>query len=127
MFQNMTDSVDDDYIKNSKLKLVLKEMFKKNNIIIYIITFLVSSISIKSEIAPFGLAILAACMGTTIPVFMVCIISGISTLIFHGVDGFSSFFYIVLLFFLMNFMFKPKVSLEERNEILMVGRKSILG
>lgn len=123
MFQNMTDSVDDNYIKNSKLKLVLKEMFKKNNIIIYILTFLVSSISIKSEIAPFGLAILAACMGTTIPVFMVCIISGISTLIFHGIDGFSSFFYIVLLFFLMNFMFKPKVSLEERNEILMVGGK----
>lgn len=123
MFQNMVDSVDKDYIKNSKLKLILKEMFKKNNIIIYILTFLVSSISIKSEIAPFGLAILAACMGTTVPVFMVYIVAGISTLFFHGIDGFSSFFYIVLLFFLMNFMFKPKISLEDRNEILMVGGK----
>lgn len=120
MFQNITERIDED---ENKIKLVLREMLKKENILICLLTFLVSSVSINTEIIPFGLAILAACMGTTVPVFMVFIVAMISTIIFHGVDGFSTFFYTTILFFLMNFMFKPKVSMEERNEIVLVGGK----
>ena len=120
MFQNITEKIDED---ENKIKLVLKEILKKENILICLLTFLVSSVSINTEIIPFGLAILAACMGTTVPVFMVFIIAMVSTIIFHGVDGFSTFFYTTILFFLMNFMFKPKVSMEERNEIVLVGGK----
>lgn len=123
MFQNVTERIGEDYLRESKIKLVLKEMLKRENIIICILTFLVSSISINTEIIPFGLAILAACMGSTVPVFIVAIVAMISTIIFHGISGFSTFFYTTLLFFLMNFIFKPKVSTEERNEILLVGGK----
>lgn len=123
MFQSVTERVDDNLYEENKINLVLKEIFKKENILIYLLTFLLSSISISTEIIPFGLAILAACMGSTVPVFMVFIVAMISTIIFHGATGFSTFFYISLLFFLINFMFKPKVSVEDRNEILLVGGK----
>ena len=123
MFQNVTERAEEELFEQGKLKLILKEMLKRENILICILTFLVSSISINTEIIPFGLAILAACMGTTVPVFMVFAIAMISTFIFHGSTGFSTFFYTSLLFFLMNVMFKPKVSTEERNEILLVGGK----
>ena len=123
MFQNVTERIDDDYCEKSKFQLILKEFLKKENILICILTFLVSSISINTEIIPFGLAILAACMGSTVPVFMVFIVAMISTIIFHGMSGFATFFYTSLLFFLMNFIFKPKISTEDRNEILLVGGK----
>ena len=123
MFQNVTERIEEETFHQSRIKLILKEMLKRENILICILTFLVSSISINTEIIPFGLAILAACMGTTVPVFMVFIVAMISTAIFHGMTGFSTFFYTSLLFFLMNVIFKPKVSTEERNEILLVGGK----
>ena len=123
MFQNVTEGINDRVCEENRINLILKEMFKKSNIIIYILTFLVSSVSISTEIIPFGLAILAACMGSTVPVFMVFITSMISTIIFHGSMGFTTYIYISIIFFLMNFMFKPKVAIEERNEILLVGGK----
>jgi stage II sporulation protein E len=102
---------------------MLKEMFKFHNCIIYILTFLVSIVQIKNEILPFGLAILAACMGSTVPIFMVYLTSFISTGIFHGLSGLASFFYTSLIFFLLVFMFKPKVSLDDRNEVFKVGSR----
>ena len=123
MFQNATEKVEDEKLYKNRIKLVLKEILKKENLFICILTFLVSSIAIKSKVIPFGLAILAACMGTTVPVFMVFIVAMISTAIFHGTSGFFTFFYISILFFLLNIVFKPKVSTEERNEIILVGGK----
>ena len=80
-------------------------------------------VSIKNEIIPFGLAILAACMGGTVPIFMVYIVSFISTWIFHGGDGLATFFGTSIIFFVLIFIFKPNVSLDERNEVLKVGTR----
>lgn len=130
MFQNITENANskmrrDDFVgqEENKINLILKEMFSFNNCIIYLLTFLVSMVSIKHEILPFGLAILAACMGGTVPIFMVYIVSLISTGIFHGGSGLASYFYTSLIFFLLVFVFKPKVSLEDRNEVFKVGSR----
>ncbi len=124
MYQNVSDNtVDDDSLKENKINLLLKELFKPHNIIIYIITFLVSMVEIRNEILPFGLAIVAACMGSTIPIFMVYVVSIISVAIFHGMAGCSSYFYTSLIFFLLIFMFKPKVFDYDRNEVFKVGTR----
>jgi len=123
MFQNISENanqINDDFREN-KVNLMLKEIFKPHNCLIYIITFLVSMVEIKNEILPFGLAILAACMGSTVPLFMVYIVSFISTLIFQGTAGLASYFYTSIIFFLLVFVFKPKISLDDRNEIFKVG------
>jgi hypothetical protein len=105
---------------------MLKEMFKPHNCIIYILTFLVSMVEIQNEVLPFGLSILAACMGSTVPLFMVYIVSFISTAIFHGTAGLATYFYTSIIFFLLVFFFKPKVILEDRNEIFKVGSRIFL-
>ncbi len=127
MFQNISENLNNqdisDDIQENRINLILKELFKPHNCIIYILTFLVSMVEIKNEILPFGLAILAACIGSTVPVFMVYIISIVSTAIFHGGSGLASYFYTSLIFFLLNFMFKPKISLDNRNEVFKVGSR----
>ncbi|MCI8309848.1 MAG: hypothetical protein HFJ45_06710 [Clostridia bacterium] len=129
MFQNISENMNNQIRDNNyeqeenKINLMLKEIFKPHNCIIYLLTFLVSMASIKREILPFGLAILAACMGSTVPIFMVYLVSGVSIAIFHGIDGFASYFYTSLIFFLLVFVFKPKVSLYDRNEIFKVGSR----
>lgn len=122
MFQNVSNSrIDINNDEKKNFTLVLKELFTVHNIIIYILTFLVSMVSIKNEIIPFGLAIMAACMGGTVPIFIVYIVSFISTWIFHGLDGLASFLGTSIIFFILIFVFKPKVSTDDRNEILKVG------
>ena len=124
MFQNVSNSrIDINKEDNKKVSLILKELFTVHNLVIYILTFLFSMVSIKNEIIPFGLAILAACMGGTVPIFMVYIVSFISTWIFHGGDGLATFFGTSIIFFVLIFIFKPKVSLGERNEVLKVGTR----
>lgn len=128
MFQNVSVNTgnqikNEENISDNKINLMLKEMFKPQNCFIYLIAFLVSMVQIKNEILPFGLAILAACMGSTVPIFMVYVVSFISTGIFCGAEGLASFFYTSIIFFLLVFMFKPKVSLDDRNEIFKVGTR----
>ena len=105
------------------IKNLTKEIFKVQNIVIYILSFFISMVSIRNEVLPFGLAIIAACLGTEIPIFMVFCFSGISTLIFQGVNGFGVFFFTSLIYFLSIIISKPKYSLEERNEIVKTGGK----
>ena len=129
MFQNISE--DDSYnnideVEENRINLLLKELFKPRNCIIYILTFLLSMIEIKNEILPFGLAIIGACLGSTIPIFMVYVVSMISVLIFHGDGGFSSYFYTSLIFFLLVIVFKPKISIDDRNEIFKVGTRLFL-
>ena len=81
MFQNISKEVNEgknNFINLKSLKVICGDIFKYQNIIIYILAFLVSGVSIKGEIAPFGLAILAACLGTTVPIIGVFVTSIIS-------------------------------------------------
>ena len=126
MFQNISnDSTinSDSEIEENRINILFKELFKPHNCIIYILTFLVSIVEIKNQILPFGLAIVAACLGSTIPIFMVYVVSILSVIIFHGGAGFASYFYTSLIFFLLIFVFKPKISVDDRNEVFKVGTR----
>jgi len=125
MSQNISNSTFeyDDEIRENRINLLFKEIFKPRNCIIYILTFLLSMVEIKSDIFPFGIAIVAACLGGTIPIFMVYIVSLISVAIFHSGAGFQNYFYISLIFFLLLFIFKPKISTDDRNEVFKVGTR----
>ena len=129
MFQNVTNNVaqeDDDEIRENRINLLLKELFSPKNWLIYILTFLLSMIKIKTGVLPFGLAIVGACLGSTIPIFMVYIISIISVAVFHGGSDLADYFYTSLIFFATLIMFKPKISTDDRNEVFKVGTKLFL-
>lgn len=127
MFQNVSSNrVSSNIKEENKINLVLKELFKPHNCVIYILTILVSMVSIKREIIPFGLAILAACMGGTVPIFMVYIASLAATALSSGMAGVTTYFCTSAIFFVLIFMFKPKISLDDRNEVLKVGSRLFL-
>ena len=113
MFQNITESVEEqESIKISKTNLILKELLKVQNVIIFVLTLLVSTLSIEEEIAPFGLAMVAATLSSGVPVFGVLVAATIGTLAGNGVSAFLNFVLSAIIYFALVLIFKPKVAVE---------------
>ena len=125
MFQNIADveSEQEKVSSSSNIKLRLKEIFKYQNVIIYILTFLMSTLSIKNDIFPFGLAMVAACVGETLPIIGVFLMALIGTCIGGGVNALGNFVLTLVVYFLLVLLFRAKVAVEERNEVVKTGGK----
>lgn len=94
MFQNIADTGAFEEVneeQDSNIKYRLMQIFKVQNVIIYVLTLLMSTLSVKNEIMPFGLAMLAACVGESIPIVGVFAMAIIGTAIKAGVKGVINF------------------------------------
>jgi stage II sporulation protein E len=126
MFQNIVDEVEENSNNRGnsiKIKEILKEIFKYQNVIIYILTFFLSMLCFKKNIMTFALSILAACLSSTIPIIGVLIVSSIGVVVSSGFESLGVYLLTVLIYFLLVFLFKPKIAMEERNEILKTGSR----
>lgn len=126
MFQNVADienQKENIEGKNDEIIYRLKEIFRYQNIIIYVLTFLLSTLSIKGEVVPFGLAMVAACVGESVPLIGVFISATIGTLIGNGLASTGNFFITIAVYFAFVLLFRGKVAVEERNEIVKTGGK----
>lgn len=108
---------------SSSLQYRLKEIFKYQNVIIYVLTLLMSTLSIKGEIVPFGLAMVAACVGESVPLIAVYIMSIIGTAIGSGATGIGNFIVTSIVYFLLVLIFRTKIAVEDRNEEVKTGGK----
>ena len=127
MFQNIAEGTmqnENESLKtNTKVLLILKELFKPQNVIAYVLTFLVSMINIKGAYIPLGLAMVAAALGSTIPVAIVYICGLVGTGIAFGSGNLASFFWISITYYILLALFKPKVCVDERNEVYKTGSR----
>ena len=126
MFQNVADienQKENIEGKNDEIIYRLKEIFRYQNIIIYVLTFLLSTLSIKGEVVPFGLAMVAACVGESVPLIGVFISATIGTLIGNGLASTGNFLITIAVYFAFVLLFRGKVAVEERNEIVKTGGK----
>ena len=126
MFQNIADMGSEQESINNKtndIKYRLKEIFKYQNVIIYILTLLLSTLTIKNQIMPFGLAMVAACIGETVPIIGVFIMALIGTAISMQKSAVSNFIVTSIIYFILVLFFKAKVAVEERNEVVKTGGK----
>ena len=127
MFQNVADmeNHNEEVREESSSNVIyrLKEIFKYQNVIIYILTFLVSTLSIKENIAPFGLAMVAGCVGETVPIIGVFIMALIGTCVGNGLASLQNFVFTSIIYFVLVLLFRAKVAVEERNEIIKTGGK----
>lgn len=127
MFQNIAEetmqNVNENVKNNSKFIKICKELFKIQNIVIYVLTFLVSMITVKDVYIPLGIAMVAACLGSTVPIFLVYISSLLGTAISLGSGEFANVFWLSIVYFVLIMLFKPKVCVEERNEIYKTGSR----
>ena len=71
MFQNINNNeVEDTIVEeiDTNNKKSNQRMFTKQNIVLYMIAFMISTVGFGTELAPFAIAILASCLSSNIPV-----------------------------------------------------------
>ncbi|MBR2705009.1 MAG: SpoIIE family protein phosphatase [Clostridia bacterium] len=111
------------------VKDLLLKLFSVRNIIIYVISFLVSMVSFGGDsslgIAPFSLSIVAASASCGIPISIVYLSTILGSFIGLGPDATGSYFIISIVFFITLFIFKARKQ-EEVNEKAMFGKNIIL-
>lgn len=120
MFQNI-----EGYTMQGKEKETVNkwsEIIKRNNIIMYIISFMLSLVGIGGEFSLFSISILGACFSSSIPLLGVIIVTLIGNIIKFGAGGGLEYFLTSLVFFISIFIFKPKYNEDERNEKIKVSK-----
>ena len=131
MFQNIsrdfTEDIKEDVKQNKKesIKQIIKRLFAKQNIILYIVTFMVSMVGLSSNnlvfsIVPFGLALLAAAFSNGKPIGIMYVISLLGTFIKFGINNFVTYVVTSLVFFVFVLIIRPRLQ-EGTNEIRRVG------
>lgn len=123
MFQNITDnSQNDENEKTSiKRKIDIRSLLNINDIVIYILSFMISTVSFNSEFAPFGLAIFAAACSNKLALGFIYIMVVLGTLIKFGISGLGMFLITSIILIAMILIFRP-IEEDDRNEVLPVGK-----
>ncbi|MCI9435352.1 MAG: hypothetical protein HFI86_08830, partial [Bacilli bacterium] len=109
--------------KENKLKNFIKTNCTKQKLIVYLITFMLSTIQGSNIIAPFAIAIFAACCSNKVPLVLVYACTILGTAI--GVGGQATLTYLLtsLLFITMVMFARPKVQKAEyENEKMRLGK-----
>jgi len=112
--------------KALRIKQVLGEVFKVNNIVLYILALLISGNSIIFEHVLLGVAFVASCISTSIPLIGVVICTIIGTIIGHGVFDTITLIAIMLILFVISSIFKPKVAVIDKNEGIKLGSRLVI-
>lgn len=131
MFQNISKESEQEFNeeikvnKKEEVKEIFKKLFTKQNIILYIITFMVSMVNISSDnvmfsITPFGIAIIVAALSSNMPVGIMYAISLISTFIKFGPNSLLTYILTTLVFFVTILIKRPKIQ-DEVNEQKRLG------
>ena len=124
MFQNIQEEVEASTKEETKTKRnILTNVLSKKYILLYIVTFMVSTIGLGQTVSPFALAMVVAIISNEIPIVAVLVISLIGNII--GCGGSSILYYVItlLIFFASFFVVEPKYNDENRNEKIKLGSR----
>lgn len=131
MFQNIARDYAEDQFEDVKLnkkdnmKNIVKRLFAKQNLILYLITFMVSMVGFSSNnlifsIVPFGLALIAAAFSNGQAIGIMYILSLIGTFLRFGTNNLLTYIATSLAFFVLVLIVRPKVQ-EDVNEKRRIG------
>lgn len=126
MFQNISaedrpeENKDVEFHKESKMKMIVKEIFTKQNILLYIISFMLSIVNCGIGVSPFGFAIFAAACSNGIPAGIIYVITLVGAFISFGTSGLLTYVLASLLLIAMVLVFRPTYQ-EEVNEKRKLG------
>ena len=124
MFQNIQeDRTDRTKEETGKKKNILTNAISKKYILLYIITFMVSTIGLGQAVSPCSLAIVAAVGANEIPIIITLVLSLIGNIIGCGPSSILIYIITILLFFVSFFVKEPKYNEESRNEKIKFGRR----
>ena len=125
MFQNLneTEKTKENYAKS---KNILANVISKKYIILYIITFMISTINMGYNLSPFSIAIVTAAIANEIPIIAIMILASLGNVI--GAGGFSllNFIFTFLVFFVTLLLKEPKYNDQTRNEKVFLSKRIFL-
>ena len=129
MLQNISKELDYNNAEEVKNKNdfaeIAKKIFTKQNIAIYLITFLISMVGLGEDnlIAPFGIAFTAACISNGMPLAIVFISSIIGTTMKFGFNGLLMYVVAALIVLLFSVIAKTKRIYDDANEKIRLGAR----
>ena len=120
MFQNISkediDNQNQDIKvhKKENMREVFKRLFAKQNIVLYIISFMISMVGLSSEnvifsIVPFGLSFIAAALSNGQAIGIMYVLSLLGTFLKFGLNSFLTYFITSLVFFALVLIVRPKL------------------
>ena len=128
MFQNLNESTidlnDKSNVENEeKNKLnIFSKVFSKENLVIYIVAFMLSFVSLGGEFSIFSISMLGACLAFSIPALGILVVSLLGNLLKFGVGGAVEYLLTALVMIATLFIIKPRYNEQERNEKIKIGK-----
>ena len=128
MFQNLNEDTIDLNSKNDlrneeKNKFnILGNVFSKENLVIYIVSFMLSFISLGGDFSIFSISLLGACLAFSIPALGIVVTSLLGNLIKFGTGGAVEYLLTALVMIATLFIIKPRYNEQERNEKIKIGK-----
>lgn len=107
--------------KNNTSKEILKNLISVKNIIIYIISIMISTIGMGQEVSPFSIAIVGASLAGGIPAILVVITGLIGNIIGVGTIGALNYILIILMLLISMCVKPPKESDQYKNEQIQIA------
>lgn len=124
MFQNIQEEKQDiTKEETTKKRNILTNAISKKYILLYIITLMVSTISLGQTLSPASLAMVVAVGANEIPIIIVLLLGLIGNIIGCGWSSILSYIITVLIFFASFFIREPKYNEESRNEKIKLGKR----
>lgn len=121
MFQNINET--ETTKEESRKKGILANAISKKYILLYIVTMMISMVSMGYSVSPFSLAIVAASIANEIPVVFILLLATIGNIIGTGISGVLSFIITILIFFASFLIKEPKYNDSSRNEKVMLAKR----
>lgn len=131
MFQNINEDTIDlnkNNARDNKEKInIFTNVFNKKYIILYLVSFMLSLVSLNGEFSIFSISILGACLSFSIPALGIVLVSLVGNLIKFGINGILGYFLTSLIMIMSIFIIKPYVNENERNEKIKLGKNVFIG
>ena len=107
--------------KNSAIMKSLKNLANINNVIIYIISFMVSTIGMGQEVSPFSIAIVGASLAGGVPAIGIVVAGLLGNLVGTGITGVLNYTIIIIMLLVLISVKPPKENDEYKNEQMQIA------
>ena len=126
MFQNINEdtiNINNENTRDNKQGVnMFANVFAKNNIVLYVVSFMLSMVGLTEEFSIFSVSMLGACFASSVPALGIVLVSLIGNLIKYGVGGALGYFLTALIMVVTLFLIKPVYNEQERNEKIKIGK-----
>ena len=107
--------------KNNTGKEILKNLINIKNVMIYIVSFLISTIGMGQEVSPLSIAIVGACLAGGVPAIVVVIAGLAGNIIGVGTIGALNYILIILMLLISICIKPPKENDQYKNEQIQIA------